>query len=181
MVSPLQGTQMFQVAMLRGIIINDEMLGPTLNVIGEIFITHAAFFWVSSISSKLIKHFVLEINDFMDALKWSREQARMRKEKRRAERVATLKWALTYPRSCVAQLFTRCRVRMIMSQCRFNQMNQSKTVAKMKHLSKRSSGPKSLSMWYWQSCALWYYLIEVLFFSRSHAGFLDLMPRSIKI
>jgi len=35
---------MFQVAMLRGIIINDEMLGPTLNVIGEIFITHAAFF-----------------------------------------------------------------------------------------------------------------------------------------
>jgi len=42
----------------------------------------------------------------MDALKWSREQARMRKEKRRAERVATLKWALTYPRSCVAQLFT---------------------------------------------------------------------------
>jgi len=34
---------MVNVGMLRGIITDDEMLGPTLTVIGEIFIAHAAF------------------------------------------------------------------------------------------------------------------------------------------
>jgi len=69
------------------------------------------------------------MNAFIAAQRWSREQTRLEKEKRCAERVANLKQLLEFHHVMLLQS------RMIvLSRGRSNWVNQSETVAKIKHL-----------------------------------------------